>query len=61
MSALSDMQARKALREREAAEANVAIEKAERTGKSVTFIASDGCEVTATPTGHVFYNAADWW
>lgn len=31
------------------------------TQKPVTFIASDGCEVTCLPSGRVLYNAADWW
>lgn len=38
-----------------------AIKQAKRLKKSVTYVAEDGCEVTATPSGHIFYNAADWW
>lgn len=38
-----------------------ALEQAKSTGKSTTYIDKDGCEVTATPSGHVFLNAADWW
>lgn len=34
---------------------------ARREGKSVTYLDTDGCEVTVTPAGHVFYNAADWY
>lgn len=37
------------------------IQQARETGKSRTYIDSDGCEVTVTPQGHSFYNAADWW
>lgn len=32
-----------------------------RYGKSVTFIDTDGCEVTVRPDGHYFYNMADWY
>ncbi len=28
--------------------------------RSMSYIAEDGCEVTVTPDGHEFYNAADW-
>lgn len=38
-----------------------AIRTAKREGKSVTYLDTDGCEVTVTPGGHVFYNAADWY
>lgn len=34
---------------------------ARKEGKSVTYLDNDGCEVTVTPAGHVFYNAADRW
>lgn len=37
------------------------VEQAQRVGRNVTVTASDGCEVTATPDGHVFYNMADWY
>lgn len=37
------------------------IAAAAATGKSVTFIAKDGCEVTVTPQGRVFFNMADWY
>lgn len=37
------------------------IAKAQRTGEPYTYIDEDGCEVTVTPSGHSFYNAADWW
>jgi hypothetical protein len=35
--------------------------QARQTGNAVTYKDTDGCEVTVTPDGHVFYNAADWW
>lgn len=38
-----------------------AIDEAKRTGKSVTYVDDDGCEVQCTPSGHAFYNAADWY
>lgn len=47
-------------REREARERR-AVEAAKRTQKAITYIDSDGCEVTALPSGHTLYNAADWW
>lgn len=40
---------------------DAAVAKAKEIGRSHTFIDTDGCEVTATPDGHIFYNAADWW
>lgn len=40
---------------------DAAVAKARETGRNHTMIAKDGCEVTATPDGHVFYNAADWY
>lgn len=46
--------------EREACE-RAAIQQAQRTQKCVTYTDKDDCEVTATPSGHAFYNAADWW
>jgi hypothetical protein len=42
-------------REREAKD------EAKKTGKSITYIDDDGCEVTATPDGHIFLNASEWW
>jgi hypothetical protein len=30
-------------------------------GCTQTVIAKDGCEVTATPDGQVFYNMGDWY
>lgn len=59
--AVRDMKAREELQARERAENNRALATAQRTGKSATFIAEDGCEVTVTPNGHIFHNAADWW
>ncbi len=38
-----------------------AIRQAQVQQRSITYIDDDGCEITATPAGHVFYNAADWW
>jgi hypothetical protein len=49
------------IKAREAKENAPRIEQAKRTGQSVTFIAEDGCEVTVTPSGHVFHNASDWY
>lgn len=48
-------QAERERREREA------IREARRLGRCISYIDDDGCEVTATPGGHTFYNAADWW
>lgn len=58
---LRDMLAREQLIVREQAENDVALIKARRAGRNITFTAADGCEVTATPTGHIFHDAADWW
>ena len=58
---LAEEKSRKALQAREASENKGAITKARREQRSVTFIAHDGCEVTATPDGDVFYNTSDWW
>lgn len=58
---LAEEKSREALQSREAAENQKAVTKARAEQRNVTFIAHDGCEVTATPTGHVFYNAADWY
>lgn len=38
-----------------------AIRQAQETNQFVVYIDDDGCEVTATPSGHTFYNAADWY
>jgi hypothetical protein len=45
--------------ERRAAEA-AGIAEARRTGRNYVFM-DDGTEVTATPSGHIFYNMADWY
>lgn len=37
------------------------ITEAKRNQKCITYIDSDGCEVTVTPGGHAFYNASDWY
>lgn len=47
--------------ERERDENRPYLEQARREGRAITFIASDGCEVTANPDGSVFYNARDWY
>jgi hypothetical protein len=58
---LGEQKAREALVARERTENERALATARREGKNVTFIADDGCEVTVTPSGHVFHNAADWY
>lgn len=58
---LSEIRSRERLQAREQSENAVALAKARLTDANVTFIAADGCEVTVTPSGHVFHNAADWW
>ena len=55
------MEPHEKIRERELKENKLAQALALETGRSVTFIASDGCEVTVTPSGAVFYNASDWY
>lgn len=51
---------KEALQAREAAENRPAFEMAKHENRNVTFIAHDGCEVMVTPSGHLFYNTADW-
>ncbi len=58
---LSELKSRNLLIAREKAENVTALAKAQTNGENVTFVAADGCEVTITPAGHVFHNAADWW
>lgn len=58
---LEELKSREALQAREAEENARALTIAKRENRNVTFIAHDGCEVTVTPGGHVFHNAADWW
>jgi hypothetical protein len=58
---LMEQRSREALQAREAAENGKALATARSENRNVTFIAHDGCEVTVTPQGHVFHNAADWW
>lgn len=48
------------LRDRERREAEPYIKQAKREGRAITFIASDGCAVTAMPDGSTLFNAADW-
>lgn len=48
------------IREREKRENDKAIAKAQELGRNYTFIAEDGCEVTVTPKGNIFFNMADW-
>jgi hypothetical protein len=38
-----------------------AIIEAKKSGRAFTYVDDDGCEVTVTPQGHAFYNAADWY
>ena len=38
-----------------------AIDLAKRINRAVTYDDKDGTQVTAMPSGHVFYNALDWW
>lgn len=40
---------------------DIAHRLAKEIDKPVVFTAKDGCEVTVTPTGHVFHNVGDWW
>jgi hypothetical protein len=56
----SDPTIKPTIRERERAENAPYIAEARRTGRAITFIASDGCAVTAMPDGNVLFNAADW-
>jgi hypothetical protein len=49
------------IRERERRENEAVCAAAIAAGKAVTFIATDGCEVTVLPNGTVFHNAAYWW
>lgn len=44
-------------RQREEVERRLAVQQ----GQPRTYIDDDGCEVTITASGHVFYNAADWY
>jgi hypothetical protein len=44
-----------------AARERVAIAEAQKQNRCITYIDSDGCEITVTPSGYTFYNAADWW
>lgn len=52
--------AARSIRERERAEAAPYVEQAKREGRAITFIASDGCAVTAMPDGSTLFNATDW-
>ena len=38
-----------------------AIIQARQSDLFLCYIDDDGCEVTATPSGHVFYNMDDWY
>ena len=58
---LREQKSREELQARETEENLRAIATARRFGRNVTFIAHDGCEVTVTPSGHVFHNMADWY
>ena len=59
--AFNDLLAREKLQAREKEFNDKLIAQAREKGHAVAAIAPDGCEVTASPSGHVFYNAADWW
>jgi len=59
--ALQELLAREALALKEKQENAPFINKAKLTGKAVSFIASDGCEVTCLPDGTVLFNSSDWW
>lgn len=48
------------LRQRDQREAQ-AKAQAVKEKRTLTYIDDDGCEVTVTSEGHVFYNASDWW
>ncbi|EKS37802.1 hypothetical protein [Afipia clevelandensis] len=49
------------IRDREKKENDTALIQARSQNKPITFIAHDGCEVTVTPDGRVFYNMSDWY
>lgn len=53
---LREQQSRDALIARERTENERALATAGSEGKNVTFMAEDGCEVTVTPSGHIFHN-----
>jgi hypothetical protein len=54
---MTEKEIRMRMRERESAK----IQEAMRKKEYITYKDEDGCEVTATPSGHAFYNASDWW
>jgi hypothetical protein len=37
------------------------VAQAKSTNQPRTYIDEDGCEVTVTADGHVFYNVGDWY
>lgn len=37
------------------------VRQALQTKQPISYIDYDGCEVTITAGGHVFYNASDWY
>jgi hypothetical protein len=39
----------------------LAMVRAREENKSMVYIDDDGCEVTVTPQGAVFFNVSDWW
>lgn len=47
--------------ERERMESQLYRERAQQTWRAVTYVASDGCEVTVHPDGSEWFNAADWY
>ena len=38
-----------------------ALDQALQEQRPITYVDTDGCEVTVMPSGHIFYNVADWW
>lgn len=50
------------MRKQRRAEESCLIDQAKRENRNVTAISeSDGCELTVTPDGDVFYNMGDWY
>lgn len=50
-----DAERRREAREREA------LQEAKREQRAITYTDEDGCDVTATDHGYIFYNVADWY
>lgn len=58
---MTDAKKREQLRQDEKQFNALLVAQARAVGRTVSAIAPDGCEVSATPDGHIFYNTADWW